>query len=396
MNRDKAQQAINKIIEAYRNENGKAARNQYPVTKKQIDTLTELGILEMVPNAPYAKTIGSTEAKLIIEAANASSHSVGGFNNDYEGDGVMIDASDLYKALHEVEPQPEPANEITVDQYIEKYGIESDVTAVKPSTNGLEILTNEETQVLNTIIGELNLLARGNMQKYVMESAQTVRDLIKNLHRVYYEFMSNKRAKQLVATVLYIADVSHIRYHEWQRAKTLFMREMMAYSEAIGRTLSNEEYSRLKNEAMNGNGWFTKKGIGIPPTRIDIHAHVENGVVTEAFMKQVQGEGGGFAGNYEGLPLVTILKEGFKPSISVDLDEFVDMARDEYADTHQQPEPDLYAVMTTKEVSEVFGIEDATVRQTIARNAIPARKSGSTWLILRKDAEKQWGHRIQS
>lgn len=47
--------------------------------------------------------------------------------------------------------------------------------------------------------------------------------------------------------------------------------------------------------------------------------------------------------------------------------------------------------MTTAEVSETYGITAATVRQTILRGALPARKSGRTWLIRSSDAAAHWG-----
>lgn len=50
----------------------------------------------------------------------------------------------------------------------------------------------------------------------------------------------------------------------------------------------------------------------------------------------------------------------------------------------------LESVMTASEVADTYDIANATVRQTIARGAIRARKSGSTWLILRSDAERFW------
>ena len=53
--------------------------------------------------------------------------------------------------------------------------------------------------------------------------------------------------------------------------------------------------------------------------------------------------------------------------------------------------PDLDLVVTAAEVANEYGITTATVRQTIARGAIVARKSGSTWLMLRADAEAFWG-----
>jgi excisionase family DNA binding protein len=52
---------------------------------------------------------------------------------------------------------------------------------------------------------------------------------------------------------------------------------------------------------------------------------------------------------------------------------------------------DLRDDMTTTEVAETYGITDATVRQTIARGAVTARKSGGIWLIRRIDAEEHWG-----
>lgn len=50
----------------------------------------------------------------------------------------------------------------------------------------------------------------------------------------------------------------------------------------------------------------------------------------------------------------------------------------------------LNKVMTSVEVAEAFGITDAAVRMAIQRGTIHARQSGSTWLILREDAEKKW------
>jgi len=50
----------------------------------------------------------------------------------------------------------------------------------------------------------------------------------------------------------------------------------------------------------------------------------------------------------------------------------------------------LNAVMTIKEVSDVFGPEVSTVRKACLSGELPARKSGSTWLIRRVDAEKRF------
>ncbi len=56
----------------------------------------------------------------------------------------------------------------------------------------------------------------------------------------------------------------------------------------------------------------------------------------------------------------------------------------------------LKLVMTPKEVAEEYDISETTVYQSIRRERLPARKSGSTWLILSRDAESLWGHKRNS
>lgn len=56
----------------------------------------------------------------------------------------------------------------------------------------------------------------------------------------------------------------------------------------------------------------------------------------------------------------------------------------------------LKLVMTPKEVAEEYDISETTVYQSIRRERLPARKSGSTWLILSRDAEALWGHKRSS
>lgn len=80
-------------------------------------------------------------------------------------------------------------------------------------------------------------------------------------------------------------------------------------------------------------------------------------------------------------------------------DEWADLYTEIGGDPDDMIVPDeetaaLVAGMTTSEIAEVYGIADATVRQTIARGAIPARKSGGVWLIHPDDAEAQWGRRV--
>jgi excisionase family DNA binding protein len=47
-------------------------------------------------------------------------------------------------------------------------------------------------------------------------------------------------------------------------------------------------------------------------------------------------------------------------------------------------------VMTVQEVAQAFGKSRYTVHAAIRRRRLPARKSGSTWLIRRQDAEAYW------
>lgn len=52
---------------------------------------------------------------------------------------------------------------------------------------------------------------------------------------------------------------------------------------------------------------------------------------------------------------------------------------------------ELYDIMTVTEVAKTYKLDVGGVRATIKREALPARKSGTTWLIHRADAEARWG-----
>lgn len=54
----------------------------------------------------------------------------------------------------------------------------------------------------------------------------------------------------------------------------------------------------------------------------------------------------------------------------------------------------LDQVVTISEVSALYGVEVSTVRRACIGGWIPARKSGSTWLVLRADAMARWGKRL--
>ena len=51
----------------------------------------------------------------------------------------------------------------------------------------------------------------------------------------------------------------------------------------------------------------------------------------------------------------------------------------------------LDAVMTTAEVTDLYGFAEATVRQAINRGQLQARKSGGTWLVAKADVVAKWG-----
>ena len=50
----------------------------------------------------------------------------------------------------------------------------------------------------------------------------------------------------------------------------------------------------------------------------------------------------------------------------------------------------LDASVTVKEIAQDYGISTDAVYQSIRRKRLPAQRSGSTWLIRRRDAEVLW------
>ena len=50
----------------------------------------------------------------------------------------------------------------------------------------------------------------------------------------------------------------------------------------------------------------------------------------------------------------------------------------------------LCSVMTTKEVSDTYGVDSSVVRKACISGRIESRKSGGTWIMLRKDADDLW------
>lgn len=97
MNSNQVKQEITNIIEQLHNRiGGKAARKQYTVAKWQIATLTELGIIDLMPAG-----FGHSDANAVIEAAKDGGKWVG------EGDQVTAtEPSELNKLLNEVVVEP--------------------------------------------------------------------------------------------------------------------------------------------------------------------------------------------------------------------------------------------------------------------------------------------------
>ncbi len=51
----------------------------------------------------------------------------------------------------------------------------------------------------------------------------------------------------------------------------------------------------------------------------------------------------------------------------------------------------LDASVTVREIAQDYGLSTDAVYQAIRRERLPARRSGATWLINRRDAEALWG-----
>jgi uncharacterized protein (DUF433 family) len=76
------------------------------------------------------------------------------------------------------------------------------------------------------------------------------------------------------------------------------------------------------------------------------------------------------------------------------LDENARLAGQFGSDEPVSPLRELSVEMTASEVAAAFGLTARAVRSAAERGQIPARKSGATWLIRRRDAEARWGKRL--
>lgn len=56
----------------------------------------------------------------------------------------------------------------------------------------------------------------------------------------------------------------------------------------------------------------------------------------------------------------------------------------------------MLSVMTVEEVADTYPVAASTVRGSIHKGYIAARKSGKNWLIRRADAEARWGGKVRS
>lgn len=104
------QNEINAIIEEnHKRIGGRAARKQAQIAKHQITTLTELGLIDYMPNAPYSRYIGYSDAKAVIEAAQDAGGKV--YVSNYD-DVSKSEASNLYQLLNA--PVEEETEDYTV------------------------------------------------------------------------------------------------------------------------------------------------------------------------------------------------------------------------------------------------------------------------------------------
>lgn len=58
----------------------------------------------------------------------------------------------------------------------------------------------------------------------------------------------------------------------------------------------------------------------------------------------------------------------------------------------ESPLPFLDREMTVTEIALAYAVTPQAIREAAARGWVPARKSGATWLIRRRDAEARWAH----
>jgi hypothetical protein len=54
---------------------------------------------------------------------------------------------------------------------------------------------------------------------------------------------------------------------------------------------------------------------------------------------------------------------------------------------------ELMRVTSTQEIAQEYPITADAVYQAIRSKRLAARQSGKTWLVLRRDAERLWGHK---
>ncbi len=54
-------------------------------------------------------------------------------------------------------------------------------------------------------------------------------------------------------------------------------------------------------------------------------------------------------------------------------------------------DPILDQVLTAREVDELWGLPEGTVKQALHRNKIRGRRSKGTWLVSRRDIEVAFG-----
>ena len=95
------------------------------------------------------------------------------------------------------------------------------------------------------------------------------------------------------------------------------------------------------------------------------------------------------------LEIVEFIQEHVLEESTTAEDELTKLQERDWLRQDQETIEMLHEVVTSKEVSELFGVKEDTVRDACQQKQIVARKSGATWLMLRSAAKARWGNKNQ-
>lgn len=138
MNKAKAQQAIETLISNFHKRiGGKAVRRQYEPARHQIATLTDLGLIDLMPTG-----FGHGDAKVVIEAATATT---GGFNAYGEGETWSNALQDAMNETDEDEDKPKVGDRVKITNTSRYQHLKVD-HVVKPA------IEHEQSPYVTTIV----------------------------------------------------------------------------------------------------------------------------------------------------------------------------------------------------------------------------------------------------